>query len=188
MIRCWISHGSLSQTSSVGKGALSRNVRPGDRRGQGLVPLQEGPHVAGDEVGLVDQIGRADGLRAEAQVADGDHPGLLGVVDEVALGVVVGVLADDLDGVLVGPHGAVAAQAVEQRPDHVLGLGGEGRVVLQAGVGDVVVDADGEVVLGRRLRQLVEHRLDHGRGELLAGKAVAPADDLHAAGRSRPGR
>ncbi len=40
--------------------------------------------VAGDEVGLVDVVGAADGLVAEAQVADGDAAGLLGVVLEVA--------------------------------------------------------------------------------------------------------
>ena len=79
---------------------------------------------------------------------------------------------------LLAPDGAVGAQAVEHGPVDVLGLGGEGRVVLQAGVGDVVVDAHGEVVLGRGLRQLVEDGLDHRRRELLAGQAVAAADDL----------
>ena len=44
--------------------------------------------MAGDEVGLADQVGRADRPRAEAQVRDGDRAGLLRVVDEVALGVV----------------------------------------------------------------------------------------------------
>ena len=60
--------------------------------------------VAGHEVGLVDIVGGPDGLIAEAQVADGDAAGLLGVVLEVGLHVLVGVVADDLDGVLVGAH------------------------------------------------------------------------------------
>jgi len=45
-------------------------------------------------------------------------------------------------------------------------------------VSDVVIDADGEVVLRLRLGQLIEHGLDHGRSELLAGEAVTPPDDL----------
>jgi hypothetical protein len=59
------------------------------------------------------------GSRAEAQVRDRDRAGLLGVVDEVALGEVVRVLADDLDAVLVGADRAVGAQAVEQGAHHV---------------------------------------------------------------------
>ena len=117
-------------------------------------------------------------LGPEAQVRGGDGAGLLRVVDEVALRVVVGLFADDLDGVLVGAHGAIGAQAVEQGA-HGAGLfGGEFGVVVQAGVGDVVVDADGEVVLGRRLQQFVEDALHHGRGEFLGGQAVAAADHL----------
>ena len=163
----------LGREGSVDKERAARH-----RRGERLVPLDEGPHVAGDEVGLVDQVGGTDGPRSEAQVADRLHPGLLGVVHEVALHVVGRVLADDLDGVLVRPHRAVTAQTVEQSPVYALRLGVEVWVVVQAGVGDIVVDAHGEVVLGLRLRQLVEHGLDHRRGELLAGQPVAPADDL----------
>ena len=66
--------------------------------------------VAGDEVGLVDVVAAADGLVAEAQVGDGHAAGLLGVILEVGLDVLVGVVADDLDGVLVGADGAVAAE------------------------------------------------------------------------------
>ncbi len=54
-------------------------------------------------------------------------PGLLGVVDEVALRVVGRVLADDLDGVLVGAHRAIGTEAVEERPDHIASFRGERR-------------------------------------------------------------
>ena len=70
--------------------------------------------MAGHEVGPGNQVAGMDRLGAEAQVRDGDGAGFLRVVDEIALGVVVGFLADDLDGVLVGAHGAIGAQAVEQ--------------------------------------------------------------------------
>ena len=82
------------------------------------------------------------GLIAEAQVADGDAAGLLGVILEVGLDVLVGMVADDLDGVLVGANGAVAAQTPE------LALDGAGRsnagngLLLQRQVGDVIHDAD----------------------------------------------
>ena len=63
-----------------------------------------------------ERIGR--GL--DAQVRDGDRARLLRVVDEVALRVEIGLLADDLDRVLVGAHGAVGAEAVEHRRRHVV--------------------------------------------------------------------
>ena len=46
------------------------------------------------------------------------------------------------------------------------------------GLSEVVLDAQGEVILGPVLPELVEDRLDHARGELLAGKTVAASDDL----------
>ena len=45
-------------------------------------------------------------------------------------------------------------------------------------MGDVVVDADGEVVLRRGLRQLVEDARHHRRRELFRRQSVAAADDL----------
>ena len=59
-------------------------------------------------------------------------------------------------------------------------FGGEGWIVVEAGVGDVVVDADGEVILGLRLLSFVEDGLDHRRREFLGGQAVAAADDARA--------
>ena len=143
-----------------------------------LVPVQERGLVAADEVGLGDQVAGADRARAEAQMGDGDGPGLLGVVDEVALGVVVGVLADDLDRLLVGADGAVASQAEEDGANDVIGLDGETIIVVEAGVGDVIVDAEGEVVLRFGLSEVVIHGLDHRRGEFLGGKPVPAADGL----------
>ncbi len=60
--------------------------------GDHVVLLQEGEVVAGDEVGVVDQVGGVDGLFAEAQVRDGDGAGFFGVIDEVGLGEVLGGL------------------------------------------------------------------------------------------------
>ena len=148
------------------------------RRLEHLVLLEEAGLVAGDEVGLGHQVGAADGTGAEAQVADGDGTGLLGVIDEVALAEVGGLLGDDLDGVLVGTHGAVSAQAVEEGAGHIGGLHIEAGVVGQGGVADVVHDADGEAVLRLVLLQVLVHGLDHGRGELLGGEAVAATHDL----------
>ena len=112
-----------------------------------LKPLSDVARVVtGDKVGLVDVVRALDGLVAEAQVADGDAAGLLGVVLEVSLDILVGVVADDFDGVLVGADGAVAAQTPELALDGAGSAAVLGRGLFGQGqAGDIVDDADGEV-------------------------------------------
>jgi len=79
--------------------------------------------VAGCEIGHGNVVGAADRLMAEAQMAAGHAAGFLGVVLEIRLNVLIGVVADYLDGVLVGAHGAVGAQAPELAGDDGLAGG-----------------------------------------------------------------
>ncbi len=132
--------------------------------------------MAGDKIGRGDEAGLADGAWPKAQVRHGHGTGFLGVVLEVALGVVWCILANDLDPVLVGADGAIGAQAKEHGPHHIVAFDVKGRVIVYAGMGHVVVDADGEVVLGLVFLHLVKETFDHGRGEFLAGQAISTAD------------
>ena len=146
--------------------------------GEHVVLLDEGEVVARDEVRVGAEVRAADRLVAEAEVGDREAARLLGVVLEVALRVVVGVGADDLDRVLVRADGAVRAEAVEHALVAALVGEDEGLVVVDRAAGDVVHDADGEVVLGRGGGGVVEDALDHRGRELLGAEAVAAADDL----------
>ena len=105
--------------------------------------------MTGHEVRIVHQVRGTDGGLAEAQVGLGESAGLLGVVHEICLAVQVGGVADDLDGVFVGAHGAVGAHSPDFHVGLSLGSGldlfGDG----QGSVGHVVHDADGEIVLRR---------------------------------------
>ena len=73
--------------------------------------------VAGYEVCLVDQVGGLDRSLTETQVRHGNTAGLLGVIIEVSLSIHVGVVTDDLDGVLVCTYGTVSAQTPELAVD-----------------------------------------------------------------------
>ena len=137
-----------------------------------------GRNMAGNEVGLVDVVRALDGLVAEAQVADGDAAGLLRVVLEVGLDILVGMVADDLDGVLVGTDGSVAAQTPELALDGAFGGRVGSKALIQREVGHIVDDAEGEHALHVVLLQLVEHGEDRGRRRILRAEAVAAADDL----------
>ena len=108
---------------------------------------------------------------------DGHAAGLLRVVLEVGLNVLVGVVADDLDGVLVRAHGAVAAEAPELALDGA-GSGGVGGGNLgQRQVRHVVDDADGELAARLVLLKLGVHGEHGGRRGVLGTEAVAAADD-----------
>ena len=134
--------------------------------------------VACDKVGLIDIIRRLDGLIAKTQVRDGDAARLLAVVLEISLDIFVGMVADDLRGVLVRADGAVAAEAPE------LAFNGAGRrrvrcgLLLEGEVRHIVVDADGEARLRRILGKLLIHRKHACRRGILRAEAVAAADDL----------
>ena len=119
-----------------------------DGEAQHVDPVQDGRLMTGDELGRLQQIRRADRSRPEAQVRDGLRARLVRVVDEVALRVHPGLGGDDLHAVLVGAYGAIRAEAEEQRADLVVPLERERRIDDQAAVRDIVVDPDGERLLG----------------------------------------
>lgn len=96
--------------------------------------------MACNEVSLVDVVGALDGLIAEPQVGYGDTAGLLGVILEVSLYILVGMVADDLDGVLVCANGTVAAQAPELALDGAFCRSIRGGLLLQGQIGQIVVD------------------------------------------------
>src|ERR1017187_4089867 len=146
-----------------------------------VVTLKENPLVAGDEVRFGHQITGVDGLRSEAQVRNRHRAGFFRVVNKVSLPVIVGVLADDLDGVLVSAHRAVRAETIEQSADHAVRLGRERGIIVEAGVADVVLNANREVIfrlalLQVVLLQIIKDGLHHRRSEFLGRQAVASAD------------
>ena len=164
----------------AGRGVVGRVEQQGGAGAgvaEDLVAADEAPLAAGHELGGADQPRRVDGLGAETQMRDGDGAGLFRVVDEIALGEKVGLFTDDLDRVFVRTDGAVRAEADEHAAAHAGGLELEGLVPAQGGVGDVVVDADGETVARAGGVQVGEHGLGHGGGELLRAEAVAAAED-----------
>ena len=79
--------------------------------------------VAGNKVGLVYVIWALYRLIAEAQVRNCDTARLLRVILEVSLNILIGMVADDLNGVLVSADCTVAAESPEFALDSTLGSG-----------------------------------------------------------------
>ena len=134
--------------------------------------------MAGHEVCILHQIGGEDGLIAEAQMAAGNAKGLLGVILKISLGIHIGVVANDLDGVLIGANSTVASKAPELTVHHLLMAQRQGWADRQRAVSHVVLNAHGEAVEGLLCQQMVEHGLDLGRSGVLGGEAVTSAADV----------
>ena len=160
---------------SAANGAFSRNAAPGAAYSSTSILSTNSNWWQATKLALVTRYAERIGVWLDAQVRNRDRAGLLGVVDEVALGVEIGFLADDLDRVLVGAHRTVRTEAIEDRRRNVGRLGPERRIPRQRRMRHVVDDADREMVLGLVLREVVEDRLHHRRRELLRRQAVAAA-------------
>ena len=113
-----------------------------------VVGLQVSRIGAGHEVSLGDVVGGLDGGVTKTQVRNGQTAGLLGVIVEVALSVHIGVVTDDLDGVLVGANSTVGAQTPELTRSGASRSGIGILVGLQGQMGHIVHNADGEALLG----------------------------------------
>ena len=141
-----------------------------------IVLFNVGRGVNRDKIRGIDQISAENRLVAKAQMALRQTAGLHRIVGEIRLRVLAADKADGRDGVLVRADRAVTAETPQLAADlarmRKLDLG-----VVERGVGNVVVDADGEVVLRLLLREVVVNRDELARGGVLGGQAVAAADD-----------
>ncbi|MNF65088.1 hypothetical protein D3C84_468390 [compost metagenome] len=158
-------------------GGIEQQGRPFGGVLQQIDRFDKAPLVAADKARLLDKPGRIDGLGAKAQVGDGARARLLGVVDEVALGVEALQLADDLDAVLVGADRAVGTESEEQRPHPAGGLQIADGVPGQTEARHVIDNSHGKAWTRCIGCQLLEHRRAHGRGELFGRETVAAATE-----------
>ena len=93
----------------------------------------------------------------EAQVADGDATGLLGVILEVCLNILISVVTDDLNGVLVSTNGTVTADTPELALNGALSCSIRSlRILCKRKVGNVIDNTNGELTLRIILLELLE--------------------------------
>ncbi len=140
--------------------------------------MQVSLNVASHEVRRCYQIGRADRCVTETQVRAGETSRLLRVVREVSLAVLVGVVTNNLHGVLVSTYGTIGTQTIELSLEHTLATECNLLNLRQRGEGHVVYDTNGEVVLGLGHSEVVEHADDlSGSGIVRTETVTATYDD-----------
>ena len=144
---------------------------------EAVIFLQIGRNMNGHEVGRTHEVGGQDGLVAETEVGAGVTARFLGVIVEVSLAVFVGVVTDDLDGVLVGTYSTVSAEAVELGFESALRQDGNFLANFQGTVGHIVVDTDGELVHRFGSSEVLVNGERLSRSGVLGGETEATADD-----------
>ena len=109
---------------------------------------------------------------SETQMGHGHTAGLLGIIIKICLGIHIGVVADDLDGVLVRANGTVCAKAPEFAVDGSFGSGNDGLAQLKRQVGHIIHDADGKSLL----RMVLINGNDLRRRGVLGTKTVTAGE------------
>jgi hypothetical protein len=138
--------------------------------------------VDGDVVSLRDGISGGDLLGAETKMASCDTTSLVSSEEEVSLRIEISVHSDELDSKTVGTDGTIAAKAPEDALLGALGNGVEGLANGERSVAHIIVDTNGEAVLGLSVVKVLVDSSGHGGSESLITKTEAATDDLHAAG------
>ena len=141
-----------------------------------IVHVEISLNVASHEVRRIHQISRADRMVAEAEVRASETTGLLRVVGEVSLAILVGVITDNLHGVLVGTYCTVGTEAVELRFEHTVGIQSDFFFLRERSKGNVVFDTDSELVLRHSHRQVFVNSQDLSRSCILGTQTVAATD------------
>ena len=121
---------------------INQESRALDCRFQHVVLSEERKLVYCNEVCALDEIGTPDRTRTKTEVRYSHRARFLGVVNKITLRVVWSFFADDLDGVFVGAHGSVRAEAPENRAHLVVRFGAERWVKRNTRERDVVFDTD----------------------------------------------
>ena len=141
-----------------------------------IVSAHVGLFMAGQEVRRFDIIGGPDRLLAKAQVRLGDAAGFLGIVFKVSLDIHIRVVADNLDGVLVGANRTVRTKAPELAADGPFRVDRD-RYVGQGMVSNVVDDAQREVVLRLERIHIGEDGVDRCRRHVFRRQAITAGQD-----------
>ena len=79
------------------KGGVEQEDRPWRRGAQHIIALEETKLMDGNQVRFVNEIGAVDRVRPKTQMRNGERARLFGIIDKVALGIIVGLFADDFN-------------------------------------------------------------------------------------------
>ncbi len=122
---------------------------------------------------LMDQVGGFDLLMTETKVRHGNTAGFLGVIIEVSLCVHIGIVTDDLDGVLVSTYGTVCTQTPELTVGSSFRSGNK-RAPTAGTVGNIIYDTSGKSLDGAVLIDSNDLR----RSGIFGTKTITAGEDL----------
>ena len=129
------------------------------------------------KVSSINQIRSLNRSLAKTQVGYGDATGLLGIIEEVALGIHIGVVADNLNGVLVSANCTIGTQTPELAGSGAFGNNLKVSTSRQGSISNIIYDANGKVVLRFSSCQIGKYCFDITRQGILGAQAITTTDD-----------
>ena len=143
---------------------------------QQIILIDIGWSVAGNVVGVGNQIRLADWVRAETKVGNGYASGLSGVIGEIALCIHVRVIADNLDGILVGTDSTIGTKAPELAGNAPIIWLWEGNRS-QGKMGYIIGDAKGKVMSWTIGFQMFKYSHNIFWNDILGAESITAAND-----------
>ena len=142
----------------------------------------EALHIAllmtGNEVRHRHIIGGADRFVSEPQMALGHTAGFFGIILKVCLCILVGVVSDDLDGVLVGADGTIGTKTPELAGQYGFSRSYDILTDGKRTHRHIVINPHGEMIL-LFPGHVVKHCFDMCGNSVFGGQAVPASQDLH---------
>ena len=136
--------------------------------------------TAGNKVSVANVVSGSDFIIAKTQMANRQAAGFFRVILEVGLNLLVGMVTDDLDGVLAGTDQTVCTQTPELAGNSALLAGNAEGLGDKREVGDIVIDADSEATLGLIKKEVIVDCQNIVGSGVFGAKTVATADNLDA--------
>ena len=119
--------------------------------------------MAGNEIGVIDQIRHLDWCITKAQMRYGDAAGFFGIIGKICLGIPVRVIANDLDSALIGADRTIRPEAPELTCLEAFAACMDAFYTGQGFIGHIIDDAQGEIVLRFKCFQIFKCCYDIAR-------------------------
>ncbi len=143
--------------------------------GKHILLFDKAEFMTGQEAGFGNKVGFLDGFLAEAEMRNRDGSRLLGIVEEIALSVVIGIFPDNFDGVLIRADRPVGTKSVEKGFMSADFVELKVFIKIKRCVAYIIINTHGKVIPGSSGFQVVVNSFYHSRGKFSGTETIATA-------------
>ena len=121
--------------------------------------------MASDKIGIIElnQIRCMDWFRPEPKMWNSYRSRFFRIIDKITLRIVICIFTNYFDCILVGSHSPISAKTKAYAANRFIRLYRKTIVVIQAGIADIIPNANCEVVFGMFLLEFFKNPFYHRR-------------------------